>query len=96
MRDLCDVPSLREMIDGGAGTEGQMLFHLALRWAAGGGPDERSTIAAAIAGSGSSDAVGVALVVAGHDLAAHPDDEVLRRAVLVLAETKRRLAAECG
>lgn len=72
--------------------DGEMLFHLALRAASVTDSRVRDRVIAEIAGNGSPRAAEVALVAASHRLAAHPDDELLRRAVLVLDESTRSLA----
>lgn len=78
------VPTPAGMVDDEVGAEGQWLFHLALRRAAAGGGSDTEAVAADILGSGSLHAVKIAQAIAGVDLAAHPDDVVLRRVVLLL------------
>ena len=86
------LPPLREgRLGGDPAVQAQLLFHLALRCGAAAGSQEADSGVAEIARVGSSHAVDAALAMAGSDLAAHPDDEVLRRAVLVLDQSKRRL-----
>ena len=71
---------------------GSLLFHLALRVAAMSSAQGREGAIGDISSNGSPAEADAALALAGRDLAAHPDDEVLRRAVLVLDESKQRLA----
>lgn len=89
VRQSWDASSQPDML--GEAGEAELLFHLALQAAWTAGSDAGCRSVAGIPFTGSLGATEAALAAAGRDLVAHPDDEVLRRAVSVLGESKRRL-----